>query len=114
MRRSYEEQLAEYDAQIARIRARRQAAAARYGKEERKARTHALCVMGGMVERCFEGGWKAIDWQGLSSLIDNNRELFAQRTAEPLPTQEASRRLREWEREARKGADGDDVENARE
>ena len=110
MRRSYEEQLAEYDAQIARIRARRQAAAARYGKEERKARTHALCVLGGMLERCFEGGWKAIDWQGLSSLIDNNRELFAQRTAEPLPTQEASRRLREWERGSRKGDGGDDAD----
>ena len=78
MRRSYEEQLAEYDAQIARIRARRQAAAARYGKEERKARTHALCVMGGMLERCFDGGWKTVDWQGLSSLVENNRELFAQ------------------------------------
>ncbi|HAM14518.1 MAG TPA: hypothetical protein DCP91_01360 [Eggerthellaceae bacterium] len=112
MRRSYEEQIAEYDAQIARIRARRQAAIARYGKEERKARTHALCVLGGMVERCFENGWKSIDWQGLDSLIENNRELFAQRTAEPLPAPDAARRLREWERSTRKGGGEHETDDA--
>jgi len=107
MARSAEEMIAEYDAQLERIRARRQAAVARYGKAERKARTHALCVLGGMLEGCFEGGWKSIDFPAVAALIDGNRTMFAQRTAEALPTVEASRRLRGWEQEMRKEADDD-------
>lgn len=114
MRRSYEEMIAGYDEQIARIRARRHAAVARYGKEERRARTHALCVMGGMIEKCFEHGWKSVDWQGLDLLIESNRALFAQQAAEALPTADASKRLRQWEHESRKVEDNDEESNTAE
>ena len=101
-------QLAALDAQLERLRARKQAVAARFSQEERKARNHALIVAGGMLEKCFDGGWQTIDWPGLESLIEGNREAFAAKTAPALPTCEASKRLRDWERAAREGGAEDE------
>lgn len=100
--KSYEQQLAEYDAQLSRIKARRHALVARNSKAERKARTHALIVAGGLVMSCFDGGWQSVDWGGLATVIDSNREIFASMTASRLPTSEASKRLHLWENSRRK------------
>ncbi|WP_350454428.1 hypothetical protein [Slackia heliotrinireducens] len=99
--RSYEQQLAEYDAQLSRIKARKHALVARSSKAERKARTHALIVMGGLVKSCFEDEWQAVDWDGLASIIEGNKSALASKTTKILPTQEAVRRLRNWERQQR-------------
>lgn len=99
----YGKRIEDLDAQIARLRARRQATVARYNKEERRARAHALCVAGGLIEGCYEDGWKSIDWPALASLIESNKYLFAEQSATVLSTAEASKRLRDWERTVREG-----------
>lgn len=105
--RTYEQQIADYDAQIARIKARRQAAIARNGQTERKARNHALIVAGGLVMSCFEDGWQTVDWNALASVIEGNRAVLASKTAAKLPTAEAIKRLRAWEQSQRASADID-------
>ena len=105
--RTYEQQIADYDAQIARIKSRRQAAIARNSQTERKARTHALIVAGGLVISCFEDGWQTVDWQALASVIDGNKSIFASKTTAKLPTADAAKRLREWERSHRTSVDND-------
>ena len=107
--RTYEQQIADYDAQIARIKARRQAAIARHSQTERKARTHALIVAGGLLMQCFDGGWQTVDWDALSSVIDGNKEIFASKTTRKLTTPEASKRLRQWEKSSRAKAADDNA-----
>lgn len=77
MVKTHEQQIAEYDAQIERIKARRHAAVMRQSKAERKARNHALIVAGGLLMACFDGGWRSVDWPSLAALIDGNRHVFA-------------------------------------
>lgn len=107
--RTYEQQIADYDAQIAKIKARRQAAIARNSQTERKARTHALIVAGGLVMSCFEDGWQTVDWSALASIIESNKAIFASKTTAELPTAEAAKRLREWERSHHANADNGDT-----
>jgi len=107
--RTYEQQIADYDAQIARIKSRRQAAIARHSQTERKCRNHATFVAGGLVMRCFEDGWQSVDWQALEEVIEGNRAIFASKTTNKLPTKQAAQRLRSWERSRReKPCDSDE------
>lgn len=70
--------------------------------DERKARNHALMVIGGLVERQVPlGDWKSIDWDALAQVISFNGDVFSQCGADSLPTKEAAARLRDWERSRR-------------
>ena len=83
---------------------RRRIAAAKKAQAEsaRKERTHALIVMGSMVERCIPGGWEAVDWDGLDAYLTQYGQAVAGRcTGDPLDAKDAAARLREWERERR-------------
>lgn len=114
MQRSYEERMAEYDERLRRLKAERQALAARHATDERKARNHALIVAGGILMSCFADGWQSVDWPRLSRVVSENSDVFGRMVTDVLPTPEATRRLREFEakaREAKKGrgeADGED------
>ena len=71
--------------------------------DERKARNHALMVIGGLVERRLPNSdWKCADWGALESVLSYNADVFAQCGADALPTKEAAARLRAWERSRRK------------
>lgn len=71
---------------------------ARIAKKERTARTHALIVMGAMVERQAPGGdWKRVDWDALDAWVKRYGYKIAECEADELPTDEAARRLRDWE-----------------
>ena len=107
--RSYEEQMAELDERLGQLKARRQALAARHGKDERKARDHALIVAGGMLVACFDGGWKTVDFKRLSGMIERNRTAFAKLSAPELATAEAKARLRAWETELRNCDENDGI-----
>lgn len=116
--KAFDEQLTSIDEQLARLKARKQASIARHGQDERKARNHACMVAGGLLLGCFPEGWQTIDWEGLASVVDRNEAIFGQRTAEGLPTPEASRRLRAWEQsqhdarsESNKEGNGGDYED---
>lgn len=75
--------------------------------DERKARNHALMVMGGLVERRLpDSDWKRADWNALESVLSYNADVFAQCGADALPTKEAAARLREWEKEQRQKQHG--------
>lgn len=85
------------------IRDKRRALAA----DERKARNHALMVIGGLVERRLpDSDWKCADWDALESVLSHNADVFAQCGADALPTKEAAARLREWERAQRTASRG--------
>lgn len=87
-----EERKARLEAQIARLKRMRSA-------EERKARNHALAVVGGLVVRhAPDGDWRSIDWDALAELIAAHANEIASCSAERLDTDAAKRRLREWER----------------
>lgn len=95
-----EERKARLEAQIARLRRMRSA-------EERKARNHALAVIGGLVVRhAPEGDWKSIDWDALARLIAAHADEIASCSAERLETDAAKRRLREWEQGTRRQPEG--------
>lgn len=91
----------------ARIKAEKQKASA----AERKARNHALMVIGGLVvSHAAEGDWKRIDMNALAAWLDKygykvEKDCFAK----PLPTKEAANRLRLWERGEEVNFEGDDA-----
>ncbi len=67
--------------------------------EERKARNHALMVAGGLLMQHAPGGdWKRVDWDRLAEWIGRYGYKIAEREAEELPTADAAKRLRAWER----------------
>lgn len=71
-------------------------------REERKARNHALMVAGGLIVSHAPGGdWKRIDWDRLAAWIDRYGYKIAECEAEVLPTADATKRLRGWERKTR-------------
>lgn len=71
-------------------------------REERKARNHALMVAGGLVLSHAPGGdWKRVDWDALAAWLDGYGYKVAECEAEALPTADAARRLRTWERKGR-------------
>lgn len=73
--------------------------------EERKARNHALMVAGGLVMQHAPGGdWKRLDWDRLAQWIDRYGYKVAECEAEELPTADAAKRLRAWERKGREGS----------
>ena len=67
--------------------------------EERKARNHARMVAGGLLMQHAPGGdWKRVDWDRLAEWIGRYGYKIAEREAEELPTADAAKRLRAWER----------------
>ena len=67
--------------------------------EERKPRNHALMVAGGLLMQHAPGGdWKRVDWDRLAEWIGRYGYKIAEREAEELPTADAAKRLRAWER----------------
>ncbi|MGN0287582.1 MAG: hypothetical protein ACI4B6_07935 [Atopobiaceae bacterium] len=91
------------DREIADLRQQRREAVRRESTAARKARDHATFVAGGLLLSCFENGWESVDWERLARVIEKNRDVFSRLTTDTLPTNEASQRLREWERRQRKG-----------
>ena len=66
--------------------------------QERRARNHALMVAGGLLMRhAPEGDWKRIDWDKLAAWLSRYGYKISECEADALPTDEAYRRLREWE-----------------
>lgn len=77
----------------------------RLSSENRKARNHALMVIGGLVEAQI-GDWREIDWDKLALFLKRNNQALQTVKGEKLETREAAERLRAWERAARKKAEG--------
>lgn len=74
--------------------------------EERKARNHALMVAGGLLmQHAPDGDWKQIDWDMLAQWIDRYGYKITECRAEALPTADAAKRLRSWERKGREKSD---------
>lgn len=74
--------------------------------EERKARNHALMVAGGLLMQHAPGGdWKRVDWDALAEWIGRYGYKVAECEAEELPTADAAKRLRAWERKGREKSD---------
>lgn len=74
--------------------------------QERKARNHALIVAGGLVMQYAPGGdWKRVDWDRLAAWLNRYGYKVAECEAEALPTDEAYKRLREWEHPKTKNDD---------
>lgn len=86
------------EAQIARLQERKRDVQRKMAEEERKGRNHACMVLGGMMLACFPDGWASVDFKGLDGIIKKNASVFSAKRCEALPTAEASKRLREWEK----------------
>lgn len=86
------------DAEIAALKAKRHAAVVAESRAERKARDHALIVLGGMIEACYPDGWRSVDYERVSRAVEKSRDAFAKMCWDTLPTPEATARLRDWER----------------
>ena len=88
------------EAQIARLQERKRDVQKKLAEEERKGRNHACMVLGDMMLSCFPSeGWHEVDFAGLSNVIKKNAAIFGAKKAEALPTAEASKRLRAWEKD---------------
>lgn len=109
-RRTPEQRLAAAQEQVARL--RRQ-----IGEQERKARNHAMMVLGGELEAACGGDWRLIDPRALDAWVHAHAHDLSPLRYEDAPdTAEATRRLREfetWKREkgeearlARQGHEG--------
>lgn len=74
--------------------------------EERKARNHALVVAGGLLMQYAPGGdWKRVDWNRLAEWINRYGYKITECEAEELPTADAAKRLRAWEKKGREKGD---------
>lgn len=90
-RRTPEQRLAAAQEQVARLRRE-------IGERERKARNHAMMVLGGEVEAACGGDWRLVDPRALDSWLHAHAgELALLRYADVPDTTEATRRLREFE-----------------
>lgn len=47
------------------------------------------------------GDWKRVDWDALAAWLDRYGYKVADRETETLPTADAARRFREWERKGK-------------
>lgn len=104
-RRTPEQRLAAAQEQAARL--KRQ-----IGEQERKARNHALMVLGGEVEAACGGDWRLVDPHALDSWLHSHAaELASLRHGDAPDTTEATRRLREFE--AWKREKGEEARRAR-
>lgn len=80
------------DAQIRDARVRQE-------KADRKARNHAMMVIGGMVEAAAGGDWRKIDFASLDRAIyESSEKLAAVTRPQPLETADATKALREFEK----------------
>lgn len=71
-------------------------------KSERKARNHAVMVAGGLLMAKAPGGdWKSVDWDALAAFIAGHADEISACGTQPLDTDGASKRLREWEKAKR-------------
>lgn len=71
-------------------------------KSERKARNHAVMVAGGLLMAKAPGGdWKSVDWNALAAFIAGHAAEISACGTQPLDTDGASKRLREWEKAKR-------------
>ena len=71
-------------------------------KSERKARNHAVMVAGGLLMAKAPGGdWKSVDWNALAAFIVGHADAISACGTQPLDTDGASKRLREWEKAKR-------------
>lgn len=98
--------VAELEAQRARLDARIKAAKAREGEAARKARNHAMIVMGGLLERAAGGDWTTVDMARMRAWLHAHSSEIASTVSVIEPTDEVSagRRLRDWERAVREAA----------
>jgi len=99
--------VAELEAQRAKLDARIRAARAREGAAARKARTHAMIVMGAMIADAAAGGdWTTIDMAKLLGWMHVHADELSSAVAVIGPTDEvtAGKRLRDWERAVREAA----------
>ena len=63
---------------------------------------HGLVVAGGLVMQHAPGGdWKRVDWDALAAWLGRYGYKVADCETEALPTADASRQLREWERKGK-------------
>ena len=96
------------DREIEQLKARRKAIVAKQGAAERKRRNHALMTAGGLLASCFAGGWASIDYGRLAAYLKRHgEEIASECAAEPLPSEDAYRRLRDWERAGRQAVKED-------
>jgi len=96
--------VAELEAQRDRLDARIKAAKARESAAARKARNHAMIVMGAMVaDAAADGDWTRIDMQRLLTWMHAHASELSTAVAviEPADEISAGKRLREWERAVR-------------
>lgn len=100
------------------LNARIKAEQARQRASERKARNHALMVLGGMIERECGGDWRAIDYRRLDALLYRSRKSLAQaKLDEARETKDATRSLREfekWKRDRASDRKGESTQQAAE
>lgn len=65
---------------------------------DRRARNHAMMVLGGMVEAAVGGDWRRIDFASLDRAIyESSEKLAAATRPQPLETADATKALREFE-----------------
>lgn len=63
---------------------------------------HALTAAGGLVmQHAPDGDWKCVDWDALAAWLGRYGYKVADCETEALPTADAARRLREWERKGK-------------
>lgn len=96
--------VAELEAQRVKLDARIKAAKAREAAAARKARTHALVVMGAMLaDAAADGDWTRIDMARLLAWTHAHAVDLAAAVATIEPTDEvtAGKRMRAWERAVR-------------
>lgn len=93
----------DYDRQIEALKQRKKQLLAKQRQQERKARNHALIVMGAMVESACGGDWKAIDLYDLDSYLRQWRKALrkqCQGDADSLEDAKAHvREFEQWQRE---------------
>lgn len=105
----------DFDRQIEKLKAQKQALLKREKAAERKARNHALMVMGAMVEQACGGDWRGIDFYSLDSYFSKWAKSI-ERTAgncEIDTLEGAKKHVREyekWKRESAKKAKQQEAE----
>lgn len=77
-----------------RIRAEKQ----KRSEKERKARNHAMMVLGGMVAKRLDNDWKSLDFEKLDAWLEKYAYKIQECTCDELSLTEAKERLRNWER----------------
>lgn len=66
---------------------------------DRRARNHAMMVLGGMVEAATGGDWRKIDFASLDRAIyESGEKLAAATRPQPLETADATKALRDFEK----------------